>query len=473
MDLDSDIDAGIRSLMGSNAAPSPLVSLGIEERVQMMNEELSDLGATIARKREELRLLELKHENRARKRDALRHLQSPFRRLPPEIVAEILIRAVTTYESVFHLGQICRQWRRTALSTPRLWTQMPFKTFRTQGILPATICWLERCGNYLPLSIRVGIDASLLDPPVATKFFELVAVNSHRCEEIHLCMPFFDMFHSLFSLCSRWDMLKSAELQSEWDPIDDRVSPFFSSGFVGAPLLTHVSLLSGKEVFFTEMPLGQLTSLSLVVTLSVASHLTVLSQCPNLITCTLHISHKDGMGSGKIIQLPHLKSLTISEKAESWGLDTFFTCLSAPSLQHFILDGRRAHCEVYFPVEEFRLFLARSECECQSLTLCAARISATELIQCLTAIPSLRRLSINSFGTHTKMFCDDVITAMTRDKLLQSLEELTIDTSPCYYSPGVLLRFVSSGVSRLKRLKLSGSRQLDQYRRYGLEVEYI
>jgi len=288
-------------------------------------------------------------------------------------------------------------------------------------------------------------------------------------------MSSFDLFDPLF-LSSRWNVLKSVELKSDSNPTWVPASVVISTNFFSAPLLTYVSLLSEAGVRLTEIPLGQLTSLSLVVTLSVADHLTILSQCPNLITCTLHICYGDNIGSGAVIELPHLKSLTIAEAEFSIGLDTLFACLSTPSLQHFALESQYRYDRVPFPVPSFLSFLARTKCKCQAFAVHAGSISSDELIRCLIAMPSLRYLSISS--RRSDAFCSDVVATMTRDNLLPLLEDLVLNAD---YSMGVVVQFVNSrrpplpGLSRLNSLKLSGcpARFLEDRCETGLKVEYI
>jgi len=107
--MDLDFDDKITSIMASITASTTL----IEERIRKMEEEVFHLDEELARKREELRLLELERENRAQNRDNLnRLLVTPLRRLglPPELVSEIVIQAQTTYDTGFHLGQVCQEW---------------------------------------------------------------------------------------------------------------------------------------------------------------------------------------------------------------------------------------------------------------------------------------------------------------------------------------------------------------------------
>ncbi|KAJ7739686.1 hypothetical protein DFH07DRAFT_892367, partial [Mycena maculata] len=57
---------------------------------------------------------------------------APIRRIPPELLAEVFMHSVDLEARAAHthpnpitppliLGEICREWRAIALSTPRLW----------------------------------------------------------------------------------------------------------------------------------------------------------------------------------------------------------------------------------------------------------------------------------------------------------------------------------------------------------------
>ncbi|KAJ7264933.1 hypothetical protein B0H12DRAFT_1011517, partial [Mycena haematopus] len=59
---------------------------------------------------------------------ALRHLLSPIRALPVELLAEIFELMIRDYnysyayiQAVFRISQVCSDWRQVAHSTPRLW----------------------------------------------------------------------------------------------------------------------------------------------------------------------------------------------------------------------------------------------------------------------------------------------------------------------------------------------------------------
>lgn len=336
------------------------MSLRVEERVKHVDMELSELDMAIARKRKELRVLEQERERKVQHRKALRQIVSPLRRLPPELVSEILILSVTTYNSVFHLSQICSAWRQTALSTQRLWTRMPMKDFCGLGIIPVTKYWLERSGDRHPLHIELS---SMV--PVA-EVIDLLVSKSHHCQTIDLEMPNFKLFEPLFRAPARWDLLESVALKTlagtESMPVPEGISPDLwpaSPKLECAPRLTSISLdvRCGAIISVMQLPLGQLTDLWLnVESLYTKDYIEILAECPKLVTCTLHLSCElDVQWTGNVVEVPLLQSLTISESYDGNKQDSLFAKLRLPSLSKYDLlgDSPDSYGRACFPVDAF------------------------------------------------------------------------------------------------------------------------
>ncbi|KAJ7656023.1 hypothetical protein DFH06DRAFT_992103, partial [Mycena polygramma] len=93
-------------------------------RVEPLDARIEILKAAMER-------LTLERDNLAGQVEQCRHVLSPIRRVPPEIICEIFswtlpytrrVAGVTTTEAPWYLGHISRSWRETALGFPSLWT---------------------------------------------------------------------------------------------------------------------------------------------------------------------------------------------------------------------------------------------------------------------------------------------------------------------------------------------------------------
>ncbi|KAE9410788.1 hypothetical protein BT96DRAFT_796966, partial [Gymnopus androsaceus JB14] len=99
--------------------------------------------------------------------EAHRELASPVRQIPPETLAKTFVQCLPTEplypirnldEAPLSLTSICRDWRRIALTTPRLWNSLhiylppPLSRDACSRRIAGTTSWLERSGS-LPLSI--------------------------------------------------------------------------------------------------------------------------------------------------------------------------------------------------------------------------------------------------------------------------------------------------------------------------------
>jgi hypothetical protein len=84
---------------------------------------------------------------------------APIRRLPLEIYKEIFLFASNLDargRAAWHISAVCRLWRRIALSTPNLWSNIRF--YGHLGVSPDIIrLWVERSGNTVLLDIDIEI----------------------------------------------------------------------------------------------------------------------------------------------------------------------------------------------------------------------------------------------------------------------------------------------------------------------------
>jgi hypothetical protein len=143
-------DIDVHHLLTSNDVPLDSQIASIHNFISDGQNQLENLEATIAqltRKRDEI--AENVRQHRA--------IFSRFYRVPPELVCEILALSLSSDDETtanrppWHLGHICRSWRRAVLAYPALWSSI---------IIPLPL---------LPRTITPGFPCSkpnLSDPPV-------------------------------------------------------------------------------------------------------------------------------------------------------------------------------------------------------------------------------------------------------------------------------------------------------------------
>ncbi|KAJ7460090.1 hypothetical protein B0H11DRAFT_167410 [Mycena galericulata] len=80
---------------------------------------------------------------------------SPIRRLPGELLRELFLWCFEGHPCcAWVLSAVCANWRRQALSIPRIWSKI--RLFTNQSSSPDTIrLWLERSGPTVPLDIEI------------------------------------------------------------------------------------------------------------------------------------------------------------------------------------------------------------------------------------------------------------------------------------------------------------------------------
>ncbi|KAJ6561570.1 hypothetical protein DFH09DRAFT_1364498 [Mycena vulgaris] len=294
---------------------------------------------------------------------ALQMRISPIGHLPIELLAEIFDLHVpgesfsqdsplddtpAIVEAALRVSQVCRHWRQTAHSTPRLWVdgfRLAIDQEPTELDFAQTSAWLER-SQPLPITVYVfrGSNDPLTGSLKRTRIFKALLSAAGRWKHLVWDIPF---------LSPLLDIVSGTLVALETFAIEDiRVQPAerILDIFMTAPRLRGVSIKGGRHpgLPFSSflMPWNQLTTLKLQSTGSLNECRQIMLQCTNLVTVTLYSlcgwDFSEGSPSSPIVVLPFLEDIQISFTLEEEGfsrIEPFFAPLALPALKTLKIEA--------------------------------------------------------------------------------------------------------------------------------------
>ncbi|KAF7375516.1 F-box domain-containing protein [Mycena sanguinolenta] len=313
---------------------------------------------------------------RQRLQDVADTIVYPVLSLPTEITTEIFLRCIPPQsnlrqahsEAPFLLAQICRRWRQLALDTPHLWRSLVFNERETS--IDLLQLWLFRSGN-LPLDIELKCS----EPTRAGPLIETVLLHCPRWRNVKFGLPE-GSFSELDLRHASLPTLHSISLEPTvlwaWpESIDDPVT------IMHAPSLreVHVSRLPRATI---AVPWAQITALTLNRERPFPECMSILEECPNLIT--LHVSTTepaDGANTN-LITLKSLETLTCD-----FGDASVLEYLTLPRLSRLTVS------KIWEPQHAtiFSTFIHRSACPLQFLSVEIHSTSPGVLDPFLRAVP--------------------------------------------------------------------------------------
>ncbi|THU87164.1 hypothetical protein K435DRAFT_782564, partial [Dendrothele bispora CBS 962.96] len=314
------------SVLHTNHVPSPLEITEIHDLLRAPEQEIMQIDAEIA-----------KLQSRRVVLDAFvaahRALLSPIRRIPNEILAEIFVTCLP-YSSVYHCPttidktplkfmSICKNWKRVALSTPRLWCRaylVGADVELLKGQIRGIDMWLQRSGE-LPLSL--SIDNHHQNGKLLAQVFERCC-SRWRALDLTLTSP---TLMELMKAVPKENMSKLEAVSIRKEAfVDD--SPQFTESlnhFLALRSLRALHLYN-YATFDHRASVGfrweQLTELTLAPivrgeghTLTLLTALDILSRAKNLRSCTMKLTAgKDAIVQNRTqpaITLPFLHTLDL------------------------------------------------------------------------------------------------------------------------------------------------------------------
>lgn len=339
------------SVIGTNHVPSIAEQKDLKALLVHPQHELSRLEIEIERVQSTLKDLLCVKRKIVDYIGVHKALISPVRQIPPETLAEIFVQCLPTEPSfpVRDLNQapliltmICQDWRRVAITTPRLWNSLHIylpprlSSDACSRRMAGTMLWLERSGS-LPLSISFHGSTNIhghYSPwnhpePIPA---ELTISQENMKSMIHSLMSFSDRFRDIFLSLSSTNFSTFDELSPSLFPalvslrvrnVDGPVRIEFGQGASQtippaqfAPLLPRMPFLRKLEVNqftvndknYHTLPCNwrNITNLVIDDSLTSAEVVAILSETPRIQSISLRVSMGNNLASTAV----HLNDLT-------------------------------------------------------------------------------------------------------------------------------------------------------------------
>ncbi|KAJ6524689.1 hypothetical protein DFH09DRAFT_1189260 [Mycena vulgaris] len=454
------------NILHTNIVPSDPDCQRIRDFIAGPQREYAELTDEISRMQQLL-------DELTQKRDALdnfitAHLAmvSPARRLPEDIIRDVFVACLPSHrnsliisnESPLLLCRICSDWRRLALSTPRLWAAVHVvipNEPKGQVLAGLLKDWLNRSG-VLPLFI------SMVFSRVCTREYDAVALAlglltsfSRRWGNIQFDFPHYGYFATFANLCpDDVPMLQSIAVHGlgrsfSWGQLDDSLSYQFMS-FLDTPSLRNLTISCIRELRALQLPWANLNVLVVEDVISCDYAIAILRQCPALETCALLISPRvPTTNVQESTSLPRLRFLTISGALKSTAI-SLFAILDAPSLRSL------THSPPLSPL------LAGS---LEHFTLTVMELPG-DVHKCLADMPLLQDLELKAYHEY---FVEQLIPSgnAPASVLCPALRSLVLIGLNATVSDDALLQLVRGrtssrpqGVARLSRLSCTAARHM-------------
>ncbi|KAK7007911.1 hypothetical protein R3P38DRAFT_3026644 [Favolaschia claudopus] len=338
MDLDQAVTAALASghlagILPSSVSETKVIQALIaasEEKIAQIDSQIRDLQCMRGRESGRLAWLKLGI--------------SPIRKLPDEMLTNIIRHAHTDLQSSFWLSQVCWHWRELAHRTPALWTsQLPLRVLTVANppheYIAAIEAYVQR-SNPLPISLDLRgawdwKDAQFISPAVA----DALLVGASRW----VCLAVNDYHVSVLQALvqlprNALKMLERANLSGGHGVMQ----PIYA--FLSSPLLRRVFLSVAHTVHFP-MPWAQLTELELSERSS-PLWIDILLQCTNLVHAKVCGNPEEELEEGDwdainlisatVVTLSFLETLELSLPTDM--IAPCFGRLSLPSLRKLDLS---------------------------------------------------------------------------------------------------------------------------------------
>ncbi|KAL1689644.1 hypothetical protein GGG16DRAFT_114887 [Schizophyllum commune] len=373
------------SALRQGYVPSELEAQSMRTALERTQEYWSQIDAVIDKQERLLDLLKGSRNVLKNVLDVQRSYMAPIRRLPPEILTEIMEWACGDRVDLsapccapLTLAAVCKTWRDIALECPRLWSTWSTpddedllgsvwpKLVKLSEIILRLEIFLTRSGN-LPLVQPIKyVHQSYRPKPPNACFLDILLHHTQRWQHLHIVSSSFSVsqpgdFHALKG--------KPLPLLDSLTGDVDHLKLAVDSGvFRDFPCLTTVVL---TDKYYTHiipgLPWKQLQALAMN-NVAIAYVLEVLRKCSNLRTIRLRVERqRHAPVVGGVVNLPNLVSIRLD--ADAANNCNSLAHITAPALQDFALRWEGYHQANSTLLDSLPAFLSRSRCALRSLVL--------------------------------------------------------------------------------------------------------
>lgn len=414
-------------LVETNDVPSDIDAYLVREVLVESRQELATLGEHI--KETEAHLKKIRSRHLALQTFVVEHasIVSPVRRFPSEIISEIALHILDRHSArpkhvtldtkgdAWVMGQVCRSWRASMLSFPKLWSLLDIGTEKTP--LPNgkdLITELLRRSKDLPLFLRMTV-AEGSSPAI----LKAIARQSHRWVDFQATLPATHLVY-LNAASGRLPILQTLCILLH-DPKIPPPGPFrswYSDIFAVAPSLRDVVLNVNLTICPLSLPWSQLTRYDGRI-YETAQYLDVLSRLDNVVKCGLWVDDELTL----IRTTEYRPRLTIPS-LQKWG-----HCENSNIvLDHLTLPGlKKIHTHDYGgELTPLFAMISRSQCSLQSMTLRWQPTDNHTIVGVMRGIPTLTKLRLTESVGYEPDFLVELVVRPDREVLLPRLEKLGI-----------------------------------------------
>lgn len=352
---------------------------------------------------------------------------SPIRRLPDEILSEIILYALgcprrisipqsrlydyrRQDEYVYHqllwtFTQVSQRWREVTISQSLLWynisVEYPHKS------QPPTLEHVEMLTTILsrarlrPLHLDLVFASS---NPVVEKLLKVTTASSRLWRNISLDMPA-DLFTKLSSIKNSIDLLETFHIKHGAGISAEKICTYFAN----APSLRRVTCSGIAHVPSLNLPWSQLTHFELND--GTCLPLSFLRKLPNLRSLNLNDTYSSTDTTEQIVLL-HLRSLTIG-------------CTDSDLLHHLRLPSLREVEVGYFAIDSFVELVCRSSSSLEILRWDGRAFEKpAQLTSLFKATPSLNTLDLQYISADEVPSFMEVLSAHDEHFVLPNLRIL-------------------------------------------------
>ncbi|KAJ7597953.1 hypothetical protein C8J56DRAFT_1109509 [Mycena floridula] len=355
-------------LLVTNEPPSTVEEAQLKDIFEEIDEDIHKVRQEILRLKASLKAAYEEHAQLLAARAAHRTIMSPVRRLPSDVILEILqwcrtkafspsnecVSFVTLYqdEGPWPLMSICRHWRTVITSHPTFWSNIYLSRRNNPSSFSDCLQFILDHSKDAPLTLRVVT----VPPNLEKEAIRLLIPHSHRwpgpgqSDNQGQVIPFLSTFCDEGLPKGSVPQLRRLFLGSSVDiPL---------TCFEAAPRLETLDIGS---VRLLHLPWNQIQQFSLDGGYLVQDIVSVLQMIPNVIDCSFNLRHDEK--PSMTVRLPHLRRLKAKIIWRSTMCIEFLTGLEVPMLEEMNIGSSQGE------INAAVTFIGRNACPIRTLRI--------------------------------------------------------------------------------------------------------